>query len=97
MAVATDLNPGSSPLLDPGMALSLACLLFGLTPEEALAGMTRHGARALGLSDEVGTLEPGKRADLALWSVDHPAELAYWMGSDACWRVVLEGRLAEAH
>ncbi|MEJ2204237.1 MAG: imidazolonepropionase [Gemmatimonadota bacterium] len=91
MAVATDLNPGSSPLLDPGMALSLACLLFGLTPEEALAGMTRHAARALGLSGELGTLEAGKRADLALWSVDHPAELSDWMGGDCCWRVVLAG------
>jgi imidazolonepropionase len=95
MAVATDLNPGSSPLLDPGMAMSLACLLFGLTPEEALTGMTRHGASALGLSDDLGTLQSGKRADLAIWSVDHPAELAYWMGSDSCWRVVLGGRLTE--
>jgi imidazolonepropionase len=83
-------------LLDPGMALSLACLLFRLTPEEALAGMTRHGARALGLSEELGTLEAGKRADLALWSVDHPAELSYWMGSDSCWRVVLGGRVQGA-
>jgi len=92
MAVATDLNPGSSPLLDPTMAMSLACLLFGLTPDEALAGMTRHAARALGLSGEVGTLEAGKRADVAIWSVDHPAELSYWMGGGCCWRVLLAGR-----
>lgn len=91
MAVATDLNPGSSPVMDPTLAMSLACLLFGLGPEEALAGMTRHAARALGLSSEVGTLEAGKRADLAIWSVDHPAELSYWLGGDCCWSVILAG------
>ena len=91
MALATDLNPGSSPLLDPLLALSLGCLLFGLTPEEALAGMTRQGALALGLLDELGTLRVGKRADLAVWSIDHPSELSYWMGGDPCWAVVLSG------
>jgi imidazolonepropionase len=91
MAVGTDLNPGSSPLLDPLQAMNLACLLFGLTPEEALAGMTRHGAQALGMLDQIGTLTPGKRADLALWSVDHPAELCYWMGAQPCWAVVRGG------
>lgn len=93
MAVATDLNPGSSPVLDPLQPLSLACLLFGLTPEEALAGMTRVGARALGLDDTLGTITEGKAADLALWSVDHPSELAYWIGADPCWAVVRAGRL----
>ena len=92
MAVATDLNPGSSPLLDPLQALGLACLLFRLTPEEALAGMTRHAARVLGLEAEIGTLTPGKRADLVCWSVDHPAELAYWMGGDLTAAVVRGGR-----
>lgn len=92
MAVATDLNPGSSPLLDPLRAANLACLLFGLTPEEALAGMTRNAARALGLETEIGTLALGKRADLAVWGVEHPAELAYWMGAEACRGVVRSGR-----
>jgi imidazolonepropionase len=96
MAVATDLNPGSSPLLDPVLTLSLACLLFRLTPEEALAGMTRVGARALGLQEEIGTLEPGKRGDLAVWEVGHPAELAYWMGGAPCRAVVRDGRVVSA-
>lgn len=91
MAVATDLNPGSSPLLDPVLALSLACLLFRLTPEEALGGMTRVAARVLGLEDEIGTLEAGKRGDLAVWDVAHPAELAYWMGGAPCSSVIRDG------
>lgn len=80
MAVATDCNPGTSPLASPLLAMNMACTLFRLTPEEALAGFTREAARALGLSDEIGTLEVGKRADLAVWRVDDPAELSYWMG-----------------
>jgi len=96
MAVATDLNPGSSPLLDPVLALSLACLLFRLTPEEALAGMTRVAARVLGLEDEIGTLEVGKRADLAVWDVAHPAELAYWMGGAPCRSVIRDGTALSA-
>jgi imidazolonepropionase len=91
MAVATDLNPGSSPLLDPVLTLSLACLLFRLTPEEALAGMTRVAAGVLGLEREIGTVEVGKWADLAVWDVAHPAELAYWMGGAACRVVVRKG------
>ena len=82
MAVASDCNPGSSPLTAPGLVMNMACTLFGLTPEEALAGMTREGARALGLGDEIGTLEIGKRADLAIWDIGHPAELSYWMGQN---------------
>jgi imidazolonepropionase len=93
MAVATDLNPGSSPLLDPLGALSLACVLFRLTPEEALAGMTRVAAGVLGMGGEAGVLVPGGMADLVIWSVDHPAELAYWMGGSPAWRVVGAGRL----
>lgn len=80
MAVATDCNPGTSPLESPLLAMNLACTLFGLTPAEALAGMTRNAASALGLDDR-GTLEVGKRADLALWSVERPGELAYRMGA----------------
>jgi imidazolonepropionase len=62
------------------MAMNLACCLFRLTPEEALAGVTRHAARALGLATETGTLEAGKAADVAAWQVNHPRELAYWLG-----------------
>ncbi len=80
IAVATDCNPGTSPVLSPTLMLSMACTLFGLTPEEALAGMTREGARALGLSDEIGTVSAGKAADLCVWRIGRPAELAYWIG-----------------
>jgi imidazolonepropionase len=80
MAVATDCNPGTSPILSPTLMLSMACTLFGLTPEEALAGMTRNAAQALGLQDEAGTVTPGKAADLCVWRVGRPAELAYWIG-----------------
>jgi imidazolonepropionase len=81
MAVATDCNPGTSPLTSPLIAVNMACTLFRLTPEEALAGMTRNGAKALGLQNEVGTLEIGKAADFAVWDVGEPAELAYWLGA----------------
>lgn len=91
MAVATDCNPGSSPLTSPLLAMNMACTLFRLTPEEALAGMTRHAARALGLQDRMGTLEAGKRADLAIWSVEHPAELAYRMGFNPLHRRLFGG------
>ena len=80
MAVATDCNPGTSPILSPTLMLSMACTLFGLTPEEALAGMTRNAAAALGLDKEVGTIAAGKAADLCIWRVSRPAELAYWIG-----------------
>lgn len=79
IAVATDCNPGSSPLASLLLAVNMACTLFRLTPEEALAGVTRNAARALGL-DDAGMIEPGKRADIAIWDVEHPAELAYRIG-----------------
>lgn len=79
MAVATDCNPGTSPLLSLRQAMQLACTHFRLTPEEALRGATVHAAKALGLSDR-GTLRVGLRADLALWDLGHPAELCYWLG-----------------
>ena len=79
MAVATDCNPGSSPLASLPLAMNMACTLFRMTPEEALAGVTREAARALGLSDR-GTLAAGRRADLAVWDVSAPAELAYRIG-----------------
>jgi len=80
MAVATDCNPGTSPVASMTAAINLACVQFRLTPEEALAGATRIAARALGLEAEVGTLEAGKVADLAVWDIERPAELAYWLG-----------------
>ncbi len=80
MAVATDCNPGTSPTLSPTLMMSMACTLFGLTPEEALAGMTRNAAAALGLEDEVGTISAGKAADLCVWRIGRPAELCYWVG-----------------
>ena len=80
MAVATDCNPGTSPVLSATLMLNMACTLFRLTPEEALAGMTREGAKALGLQDEIGTIATGKAADLCVWRVSRPAELCYWIG-----------------
>ncbi|WP_310089793.1 MULTISPECIES: imidazolonepropionase [Bosea] len=80
IALATDANPGSSPLTSPLLVLNMACTLFRMTPEEALAGLTRHAAKALDLQDEVGTLEAGKRCDLAIWEIERPAELAYRIG-----------------
>jgi imidazolonepropionase len=88
IALATDHNPGSSPLSSPLLVLNMACTLFGLTPEEALAGMTRNAARALGLQASHGTLEVGKRADLALWEISAPAELAYAFGANPCVKVL---------
>ena len=82
MGVATDCNPGSSPLLSLLTAVNMACTLFGLSPHEALAGATRESARALGLQAEYGRLEPGMVADLAIWAVNAPAELAYYMGGN---------------
>ncbi|MEO1366174.1 MAG: imidazolonepropionase [Acidobacteriota bacterium] len=92
MAVATDLNPGSSPVHSLLAALNLACVLFGLTPAEALAGATRCAALALGLGDEIGTLEAGKAADLALWDVDTPAALVANLGDRPLATRVVAGR-----
>jgi imidazolonepropionase len=80
MAVATDSNPGTSPLTSLLLALNMAATLFGLTVEECLAGATRNAAKALGVGDETGTLEVGKWADLAIWDIDRPAELVYRLG-----------------
>src|SRR3954470_2886793 len=91
MAVATDCNPGTSPLLSPTLAMSMACTLFGLTPEEALAGMTRAGAQALGLTEEVGTISAGKAADLCIWRIGRPAELCYWIGMAGPERRIVAG------
>jgi imidazolonepropionase len=91
MAVATDCNPGTSPVLSPTLMLNMACTLFGLTPEEAIAGMTREAARALALQDEVGTLSTGKAADLCIWRVSRPAELCYWIGLPGPERRIVAG------
>ena len=91
MAVATDCNPGTSPVLSPGLMMGMACTLFGLTPEEALAGMTRNAAKALGLQDEVGTISPGKAADLCIWRIGRPAELCYWIGMPGPERRIVAG------
>lgn len=91
IAVSTDLNPGTSPLLSLRMAMSLACTLFRLTPEEALRGTTVHAARALGLGDR-GRLATGLRADLAVWDIAEPAELCYWLGGGGAQRVYAAGR-----
>ncbi len=80
MAVATDCNPGTSPVASMTAALNLACVQFRLTPEEALAGATREAAKALGLSGETGVIAPGMTADLVAWDIARPAELAYWLG-----------------
>jgi imidazolonepropionase len=80
MAVATDLNPGSSPIASLQLAMHMACTLFRLTPAEALAGTTRNAAKALNLGDRLGQLKVGMLADMALWDIEHPAELAYQFG-----------------
>jgi imidazolonepropionase len=90
MALATDCNPGTSPVLTLPTAANLGCVLFGLTPEEALAGITREGARALGLDDR-GVLRVGARCDLALWDAVSPVELCYWLGGSPCVGVVIAG------
>ena len=80
IAIATDCNPGSSPLTSILLCMNMACTLFRMTPEEVLSGVTRFAAQALGIGDEVGTIEVGKKAELAVWNVDQPAEIAYQVG-----------------
>jgi imidazolonepropionase len=92
MAVATDCNPGTSPATSLPLMLNMACTLFRLTPEEALAGATVHAARALGLAER-GTLAEGQRADIAAWDIAEPVELAYRMGGNPCIGVIRSGRI----
>ncbi|HYE48875.1 MAG TPA: imidazolonepropionase [Azospirillaceae bacterium] len=94
MAVATDCNPGTSPAVSLLLMLNMACTLFRLTPAEALAGATRHAAKALGMEQEAGQLAPGLRADFALWDVERPAELCFWLGANPCAGVVRGGAAA---
>ena len=91
MALATDCNPGTSPLLSLRQAMQLACTHFRLTPEEALRGASVNGARALGLADR-GVLRPGLRADFVLWNIGHPAELCYWLGGTLARAVYAAGQ-----
>ncbi|HTJ64795.1 MAG TPA: imidazolonepropionase [Alphaproteobacteria bacterium] len=91
MAIATDCNPGSSPAVSLLLMLNMACTLFRMTPAEALAGVTRNAARALGLDDR-GVLASGKRADFVLWDIAHPAELSYWIGAKPAHVIVQAGR-----
>jgi imidazolonepropionase len=91
MAVATDLNPGSSPLLSLRAAMHLACSVFGLTPTEAFLGVTRHAAQALGVQRDIGRIAVGCAADLVWWPLDEPVELAYWLGGAPARRVWIGG------
>lgn len=91
MAVATDCNPGSSPVTSLLLMLNMACTLFGMTPEEALAGVTSRAAMALKVDDTAGSLALGKAADFVVWDIDHPSELAYHVGRNPCHRVVKAG------
>jgi imidazolonepropionase len=96
VALSTDCNPGSSPAVSLLLMLNMACTFFGLTPEEALAGVTRNGARALGLQDKIGTLEAGKDADFVIWDIPEPAELAYRIGANPMQHVVRKGKLVRS-
>jgi len=92
IAIASDANPGSSPLHSILLTMNMACTLFGLTPAEALRGITINAAKALGLEDEIGSLEVGKQADLVLWDVNKPAMLAYQIGINSCAAVMRAGK-----
>jgi imidazolonepropionase len=91
IAISTDCNPGTSPMTSLLLVMNMACTLFRMTPLEALAGVTRNAAAALGLGGEIGTLEVGKAADFALWDVERPGELAYGIGGNPCGQVVFGG------
>ena len=92
MALASDLNPGTSPVLSLRLMMNLACTLFRLTPEEALAGVTLNAAQALGIGESHGSLEVGKAADAVVWDISGPAELSYWLGGQLPVTVFKAGR-----
>ncbi|MBT5649006.1 MAG: imidazolonepropionase [Rhodospirillaceae bacterium] len=95
IAIASDFNPGSSPIPSLLLMLNMSCTLFRMTPEEALAGATRHAANALGLEADRGTLAVGKRADLAIWNINQPAEIAYWAGYNPLHILVHDGAVVD--
>ena len=97
IAVATDCNPGSSPVRSLLLMMNMACTLFGLTPAEAWLGVTLNAARALRMDDRIGSIEVGKQADLVVWAIDSPAELAYNIGSNPCRQVYKRGELIINH
>ena len=91
IAIATDCNPGTSPMLSPTLAINMACTLFGLTPEEAVAGMSINAARALGVAHSIGSIAAGKQADLCVWRIESLAELGYWIGLPGPERRIFNG------
>jgi imidazolonepropionase len=91
MALATDNNPGTSPLTSLLLTMNMGATLFRLTVDECIAGVTREAARALGILAETGTIEVGKHADLAIWDVQRPAELVYRIGFNPLWKRVFRG------
>lgn len=97
MALATDCNPGTSPLTSLLLTMNMGATLFHLTVEECLAGVTREAARALGRLDTIGTIEAGKQADLAIWNIESPAELVYRIGFNPLYRRIWNGAITEGH
>ncbi|KEY58413.1 imidazolonepropionase [Serratia sp. DD3] len=95
MAIASDANPGTSPALSLRLMINMACTLFHLTPEEALAGVTLHAAQALGLRESHGSLETGKKADFVHWPLSRPAELAYWLGGQLPCTIIFRGEVRQ--
>ena len=91
MAVSSDINPGTAPIVSLRMAMNMACTLFGLTPVEAMAGVTRHAARALGEQERLGQLRVGMQADFLIWNCAHPSEISYLIGVDQLVSRVLNG------
>ena len=93
MAIASDCNPGSAPVLSLRLMMNMACTLFGFTPLEALQGATRHGAQALGLGHSHGQLKVGYAADFVCWEIQKPAELSYWLGGQLIKYRVVAGQI----
>ena len=92
MAVSSDINPGTAPIVSLRMAMNMACTLFGLAPVEAMLGVTRHAAKALGEQDRLGQLKAGMAADFLIWHCAHPAELSYMVGVDQLASRIFNGK-----